>query len=166
MQQYHKFQIGALAVYPNVFTAFLNNQHIWIAVFACISAQALKVLIDYGRTKEVNRSLFFGTGGMPSSHSAFVVALAASIGTAEGFHSPLFAIALVFAFIVMYDAAGVRRAAGKQAEVINMLMESLENMGITPDEKLKELLGHSPIEVVAGALWGILTTAVAYGILE
>ena len=161
-----KFWIGALTLYPNEFAALLNNQHIWISVFACASAQILKVLIDYWRTKKIDRSLFFGTGGMPSSHSAFVVALAASIGTAEGLHSPLFAIALVFALIVMYDAAGVRRAAGKQAEVINMIMESLENIGITPDEKLKELLGHSPIEVVAGALWGILTTAIAYGILE
>lgn len=152
-------------MYPNAFTALLNNQHIWIAILACVSAQALKVLIDYGRTKKVDRALFWGTGGMPSSHSAFVVALAASIATAEGLHSPLFAIALVFALVVMYDAAGVRRAAGKHAEVINILMERLENIGIKPDKKLKELLGHSPIEVMAGALWGILTATAAYGIV-
>jgi len=152
-------------VYSNAFTALLNNHHIWIAALACISAQALKVLIEYFRTKSVNKTLLFSTGGMPSSHSALMVALAASIGTIEGLYSPLFAIAITSALVVMYDAAGVRRAAGKQAEVINMLMDSLNNIGITPDEKLKELLGHSPIEVVAGAIWGILTSTVAHGVL-
>lgn len=152
-------------MYSNAFTALLNNHHIWIAALACISAQALKVLIEYFRTKSVNKTLLFSTGGMPSSHSALMVALAASIGTIEGLYSPLFAIAITSALVVMYDAAGVRRAAGKQAEVINMLMDSLNNIGITPDEKLKELLGHSPIEVVAGAIWGILTSTVAHGVL-
>lgn len=152
-------------VYPNAFFALLSNQHIWISAFACISAQALKVLIEYAYTKKVDRALLFGTGGMPSSHSAFVVAMASSIGTVEGLHSSIFAVSLVFALIVMYDAAGVRRAAGKHAQVINDMVERLENIGITPDEKLKELLGHSPIEVMAGALWGILTTAVAYWLL-
>ena len=151
--------------YPNALIALLNNQHIWIAAFACISAQALKVLIDYGRTKKIDRAVFWGTGGMPSSHSAFVVAMATSIGTTEGLHSPLFAIAIVFALVVMYDAAGVRRAAGKHAEIINVLMGRLENIGITPDKKLKELLGHSPIEVMAGALWGILISTAVYEIL-
>ena len=152
-------------VYPNAFLALINNSHLLIAIFALLSAQGLKVLVDYGRTKTVDKALFFGTGGMPSSHSAFVVSMATSIGTVEGLHSSLFAIALVFALIVMYDAAGVRRAAGRHAEIINMLMESLENIGITPDEKLKELLGHSPIEVVAGALWGIAVATVAHGFL-
>jgi acid phosphatase family membrane protein YuiD len=153
-------------MYPNAFIAFLNNQHIWIALFSCFSAQLLKVLIEYAYTKKLDKSLFFSTGGMPSSHSSFVVAMAVSIGTAEGLHSPLFAVAMVFAIIVMYDSAGVRRAAGKQAEVINTLVERLENIGITPDKKLKELLGHSPIEVVAGALWGILVAAAAYWVIS
>ena len=152
-------------MYPNAFIALINNHHIWIALFSCISAQAIKVLIEYAYTKKFDRALLFGTGGMPSSHSAFVVAMAASVGTTEGLHSPIFAVALIFAMIVMYDAAGVRRAAGKQAEVINHLVERLENIGITPDEKLKELLGHSPIEVVAGAIWGILTAALLHGVL-
>jgi len=159
------FLTGALAVYSNAFIALLSNHHIWIAALACVSAQALKVLIEYGRTKKIDKVLLFSTGGMPSSHSALVVALAASIGTIEGLYSPLFAIAIVSALVVMYDAAGVRRAAGKQAEVINLLMERLESIGITPDRKLKELLGHSPIEVVAGAIWGILTSTVAHGVL-
>lgn len=152
--------------YPNEFAALLNNTHIWIAAFACLSAQGIKVLIDYGRSKKMNTALFFGTGGMPSSHSALVVAMTTSVGTVEGLHSPFFAIALIFAIIVMYDAAGVRRAAGKHAEVINTLVDRLKNIGINPDKKLKELLGHSPIEVVAGALWGILVASVIHGVLR
>ena len=152
-------------MYPNAFVALLNNHHIWIALFACVSAQAVKVLIEYAYTKKIDRALLFGTGGMPSSHSAFVMGMAASLGTTEGLHSPIFALAVVFALIVMYDAAGVRRAAGKQAAVINVLVERFESIGLKPDEKLKELLGHSPIEVVAGALWGIATAALAYWIL-
>lgn len=124
------------------------------------------MLIEYAFTKKVNRSVFFGTGGMPSSHSAFVVAMAASIGTTEGLHSPIFAVALVFALVVMYDAAGVRRAAGKHAQVINTLMTRLKNIGITRDEKLKELLGHSPIEVFVGALWGIMIATLSHRIFE
>ena len=149
-------------MYQNGFIALLNNHHLLISIFSCLSAQALKVFIGYTYTKKLDKSLFFGTGGMPSSHSALVVSLATSIGIAEGLHSPLFALALVFALIVMYDAAGVRRAAGKHAEVINVLVERLQNIGITADEKLKELLGHSPIEVVIGALWGILIATVTH----
>lgn len=145
-----------------LFAELLNNHHIWIAVFACASAQALKVLTEYAYTKKLDRELLFGTGGMPSSHSALVVAMAASIGTVEGLGSPIFALSLIFAFIVMYDAAGVRRAAGKHAEVINDLVERLENLGIKPAERLKELLGHSPIEVLAGAIWGIIVSSLAH----
>ena len=152
-------------MYPTAFIALLNNHHLITAIFACISAQIIKVLIEYAYSKKIDKALFISTGGMPSSHSAFVVAMAASVATTEGLHSPIFAVAAVFASIVMYDAAGVRRAAGKHAEVINALVERLENFGITPDEKLKELLGHSPIEVVAGALWGIASTAIAHAVL-
>ena len=153
-------------MYPNALIALLNNQHIWIAAFACFSAQALKIIFDYGRTKKVDRALFFGTGGMPSSHSALVMAMATSIGIVEGLYSSMFAVAIMVALVVMYDAAGVRRAAGKHAEIINTLMERLKSTGITPAEKLKELLGHSPIEVMAGAVWGVFIATVAYGILR
>ena len=153
-------------MYPNAFIALLNNPHIWIALCACVSAQALKVLTEYAYTRKFDKAMLFSTGGMPSSHSALVVGMATSVGTIEGLHSPIFAVALVFAVIVMYDAAGVRRAAGKHARVINDMVGRLENIGITPDEKLKELLGHSPIEVVAGALWGILTASVVHWLLQ
>ena len=92
---------------------------------------------------------------MPSSHSAFVTSLATGVGLTEGFDSTLFALAAVFALIVMYDAAGVRRAAGKQARVLNAIIEDLNRRELHP-ERLRELLGHTPVEVLAGALLGIL----------
>jgi len=153
-------------VYPNAFIALLNNQHLWIAALACVSAQILKGLTEWFRTQKWNTAMFFSTGGMPSSHSALVVALATSIGHVEGLHSPLFAIACIFAIIVMHDAAGVRRAAGKHAEIINTIVESLERIRITPDKRLKELLGHSPIEVMAGALWGIAVASLVHELLS
>ena len=147
------------------FAALISNTHLLVAVFSCASAQVLKVIGEYVFTKKVDKSTLISTGGMPSSHSAFVVALAASIGSVEGLHTPIFAISCVFAMIVMHDAAGVRRAAGKQAQVINEMVSRLKYIGINPDEKLKELLGHSPIEVVAGAIWGIIVTAAAYSFI-
>jgi len=150
---------------PNAFLALLSNNHLITAVFACFSAQFIKVLLNYGFTGRINSALLFSTGGMPSSHSAFVVGMAASVGATEGLSSPLFALAAVFAFVVMHDAAGVRRAAGKHAEVINDLFERLEKLGVTPAEKLKELLGHSPVEVFGGAIWGLIIAVVAQWVL-
>lgn len=143
----------------------LNNPHIWIALFSCVSAQVLKGLIEYSYTRKLNKSILFGTGGMPSSHSAFVVAMAVSVGTVEGLDSPVFAVAMVFAIIVMYDAAGVRRAAGRHAKVINLLVGRLQSIGVKPVGKLKELLGHSPVEVVGGALWGIFIAWIGHRII-
>ncbi len=94
---------------------------------------------------------YFGAGGMPSSHTACMASLATSIGMSEGFGSPIFALSAVFCFIVMYDAAGVRRAAGKQAKILNQMMEEEGNV----QEKLVELLGHSPFEVFVGVIVGV-----------
>ena len=152
-------------MYPNDFIALLHNPTLWIAAFACVSAQVMKVLIEFAYTRKMSLHMVLSTGGMPSSHSALVVAMATSVGKVEGLHTPLFAAALVFALIVMHDAAGVRRAAGKQAKVLNMMLENLENQGIKLDEKLKELLGHSPIEVIAGAIWGVSSALVAHMII-
>jgi len=142
-------------------TALLSNRHLLTAVAAMALAQILKVLFDRWRTKSWTKALFFSTGGMPSSHSALAVALAVSIGINEGFGTPIFAMAAVLALVVMHDAQGIRRAAGKQAEAINFLFSKLEDQGIRLDTKLKELLGHRPIEVFAGAILGLL---VALGI--
>jgi acid phosphatase family membrane protein YuiD len=140
--------------------AFINNTSLITAIAAMLLAQVFKTLIDYWRTKSWQKALLLSTGGMPSSHSALVSALTLSIGLREGFGSPLFAISAVLMMVVMYDAAGVRRAAGKQAEAINFLFSKLEDQGLVLDKKLKELLGHKPIEVIAGALLGFTIAAV------
>ena len=134
---------------------FFGNLPLWNAVIAWAIAQLIKILIALCKTRKLDLSLIVSSGGMPSSHTSFVTAMTATIGIAEGFGSPLFAISAVLSLVVMYDASGVRRAAGKQAEVINMIVESIENTGIRLDKKLKELLGHSPIEVAVGAVLGI-----------
>ena len=92
---------------------------------------------------------------MPSSHSAIVMGLAASVGKYSGLSSAAFAIALIFSFVVMYDAAGLRRAAGRQAEILNRLVEDLFHMRGVQEQKLRELLGHTPVEVLVGAVLGI-----------
>ena len=133
-----------------------ENLSLWSAIFAWAAAQAIKILIELYKTKKLRLALIISSGGMPSSHTAFVTAMSIAIGLIEGFHSMLFAVSAVMSLVVMYDASGVRRAAGKQAEVINMIVENIENTGLILDKKLKELLGHSPIEVAAGAALGTL----------
>jgi hypothetical protein len=134
---------------------FITNRHLLTALLAMGLAQVFKVLFEYWFTKSWKRALFFSPGGMPSSHSALTVALMVSVGIYEGFGTTLFAISAALALVVMYDAAGVRRAAGEQAKAINIIFERLEDRGLKLDKKLKELLGHRPIEVIAGALLGL-----------
>lgn len=135
------------------FQAILQNTPLWAAILAWAAAQGIKIILTLIVDKRFDASRIVGTGGMPSSHSSFTMALSFSIGKYYGFDSPLFAIALIFSFVTMYDAQGIRRAAGKQAEILNMLI--LEHK--IPDvDKLKELLGHTPLEVAAGALLGIV----------
>jgi len=140
----------------------LTNHHLITALVAMIIAQVLKLFFDYWRTKSWKRALLFSTGGMPSSHSALAVSVMMSIGFHEGFGTPIFAISAVLAMVVMHDAAGIRRAAGKQAEAINFLSSKLEDQGIKLDKQLKELLGHHPIEVMAGALLGLCVAIVTF----
>ncbi|MCL2223807.1 MAG: divergent PAP2 family protein [Defluviitaleaceae bacterium] len=146
------------------FYDIVTNRHLVTGVVGLVLAQILKVFFDYWRTKSWSRAMLTSTGGMPSSHSALVVALMLSIGFYEGFSTPLFAVAATLALVVMHDAFGIRRAAGKQAEAINFLFSRLEKQGIKLDTKLKELLGHSPLEVMAGALLGIIVAVSAYWI--
>ena len=140
-----------------------ENLPLWCAILAWAAAQLIKIIIEFCKTKKLNPALLVGTGGMPSSHTAFVTAMSITIGLSDGFGSPMFAISAVLMLIVMSDAAGVRRAAGKQAEVINMIVENIENTGIKLDKKLKELLGHSPIEVAVGAVLGTLIAVICHG---
>ena len=118
--------------------------------------QLFKLIWDLVETKKFNFKRILGAGGMPSSHSAVVVGLATLIGKYEGINTPIFAIALIFSFVVMYDAAGVRRAAGKQAKLLNKLVETPGLSGIEVSEKLVEVLGHTPLQVIVGAIIGII----------
>lgn len=132
-----------------------NNIWLWIPVMTWFVVQCTKIVIELIKNKKLNLRRIVGSGGMPSSHSAFVCSLATTIGITEGVSSPLFALAVALSAIVMYDAAGVRRAAGKQAKILNQIIES-EGENINVHEKLIELLGHTPLEVYVGALVGIV----------
>ncbi|AEB11571.1 divergent PAP2 family protein [Marinithermus hydrothermalis] len=134
----------------------LGNQILWTALAANVIAQSLKLVIYYLINGRWEWERFLETGGMPSSHSATVAAAVVGVGLTEGWGSPLFAVTTVFALIVMYDATGIRRAAGRQAELLNDLVEELQvvlHEGFKP-EPLKELLGHTYLEVAVGALLG------------
>ena len=142
--------------------ALLTNRHLLTAIAALVLAQVLKALFDYWQNGSWQKALLFSTGGMPSSHSALAVSAMVSIAIHEGFETPIFAVAAVLAMVVMHDAAGIRRAAGKQAEAINFLSSKLESQGIKLDNKLKELLGHHPIEVMFGGLLGLTIAVLAH----
>jgi hypothetical protein len=118
-------------------------------------AQAAKVVLYSVRERRLNLRVLAVTGGMPSSHSAIVMGLTTAIGKYSGPTSPQFAIALIFSFVVMYDAAGLRRAAGRQAAILNRLVEDLVHMRGVQEQKLRELLGHTPVEVLVGAVLGV-----------
>jgi acid phosphatase family membrane protein YuiD len=118
-------------------------------------AQASKVILTSVRQRRLNLRVLAETGGMPSSHAAIVMGMTTAVGKHAGISSAPFAIALIFSFVVMYDAAGLRRAAGRQAAILNRLVEDLVHMRGMQEQKLRELLGHTPIEVVVGALLGI-----------
>ena len=118
-------------------------------------AQASKVILTSLRQRRLNLRVLAETGGMPSSHAAIVMGMTAAVGKHAGVSSAAFAIALIFSFVVMYDAAGLRRAAGRQAAILNRLVEDLVHMRGMQEQKLRELLGHTPVEVVVGALLGI-----------
>lgn len=135
--------------------AVFGNIPLWAAFFSWCSAQAIKLAIDFIRTRRVDFRYFVSTGGMPSAHSATVAGLATSLGLVEGWDSPVVALASVFAIITMFDAATVRRAAGLQACVLNEIVEELRKDRRIRPAKLKELLGHTRKEVLAGLVWGI-----------
>lgn len=132
------------------------NSILWVSFLAWFIAQASKVVLTILTHKKLDLRRFVGSGGMPSSHTALVVSLATALGETNGYDSYIFALSLVFAFVVMYDAAGVRRAAGKQAAVLNEIVERLQEGRDVPQEKLKELVGHTPIEVIVGAVLGFV----------
>ena len=140
----------------NTFTDFIQNKYIYIPILLWFGIQLFKRLYDLVTTKKFNFKRILGAGGMPSSHSAVVTSLATLIGKNIGVGTPMFAMALIFAFVVMYDAAGVRRAAGKQARLLNKIVETPGLSGLEVSERLVEVLGHTPLQVVVGAVIGVV----------
>lgn len=140
----------------NNFTGFIQNKYLIVPFLLWFFIQLFKVIYDLVTTKKFNFKRILGAGGMPSSHSAVVVGLATLVGKGEGVDTPIFAVTVILAFIVMYDAAGVRRAAGKQAKLLNKLIETPGLTGIQVSEKLVEVLGHTPFQVLVGALIGLV----------
>lgn len=139
-----------------------SNRTLLCCLTAWFVAQALKIPTYLWVEKKLDWMRFFGSGGMPSSHTAFVVSLTIMIGAQEGFNTPLFAAVAAFATIVMYDATGVRRETGRQAEVLNEILRSVFVDGKPiSDDDLKELVGHTKVEVAGGFLVG-LAVAGAY----
>ncbi len=140
---------------------FFDNIYMWIAAETWLIAQVIKVVNDLIVYRKLNMRRLWGSGGMPSSHAATVMSLTTVVGIVNGWDSAIFAVSFVFAIVVMYDAAGVRRAAGKQAKVLNQM---IEEKGMHMKERLTELLGHTPFEVFMGALLGIVNAWFLYNL--
>lgn len=145
----------------NNFLTFVQSKYIYVPFLLWFGIQLFKLLYDLVTTKKFNFRRIMGAGGMPSSHSAVVAGLATLVGKYEGVGSSTFAVAFIMAFIVMYDACGVRRAAGKQAALLNKLVETPGLTGVQVSEKLVEVLGHTPIQVIVGALIGVIAGLIA-----
>ena len=144
------------------FSDILNNHVLVVALIACLTAQILKAMLEFVRHRKLNLRVMVETGGMPSAHSALVTALACGIGQTIGWSSPAFAVTSVFSIIVMYDAAGVRQAAGKQAKVLNQIIDELfQEKPEFNEDRLKELLGHTPFQVIAGSILGVAISCLA-----
>ncbi len=140
----------------NYFVQLFHNKYLIVPIITWFFIQTFKVIWDLVTTKKFNFKRIMGAGGMPSSHTAVVMSLSTLIGKEFGFDSPFFALSMVFAFIVMYDAAGVRRAAGKQATLLNKIVETPGLSELEVQERLVEVLGHTPTQVIVGAIIGII----------
>lgn len=139
----------------------MANTVLWTAILGWFSAQVIKFILVLVTTKDVDFRRLVGSGGMPSSHSSIVSSLAVAVGLSQGFSSVEFAICTIVAFVVMYDASGVRRAAGQHARILNELIRGKNDLE-TSGKLLKELLGHSPVEVFAGAILGIAVAVLMF----
>lgn len=146
--------------------ALWANSALWVPVSLAISVQLFKVLWEWARTRRLDFRVLSRSGGMPSSHTAMVVSLATVLGIQYGLDSPYFAIAVVLAVIVMYDATGVRQQSGKHARVLNQILRELFSGQPISEEELKELLGHTGFEVLIGALVSILYSILVMFILR
>lgn len=145
----------------NTLELFFSNKYIYVPILLWFCVQTFKVIYDLVTQKKFNFKRIMGAGGMPSSHTAIVVSLATLIGKYEGVDTAIFALSLIFSFVVMYDAAGVRRAAGKQAKLLNKILETPGLSSVQVQEKLVEVLGHTPIQVIVGAIIGVIVGIIA-----
>jgi len=144
----------------SVVHAWCTNRVFLTWFVACLIAQSIKILLGVIRLRRFDFRWLVGTGGMPSTHAAGVTALSAAVGSDVGFGSPLFATALVFTLITLFDAQGVRRWSGRQAQILNKILEDMYFKRRIQEERLKELLGHTPTEVLAGMGIGLVTAFV------
>ncbi|MFA5059485.1 MAG: divergent PAP2 family protein [Candidatus Omnitrophota bacterium] len=140
----------------------VRNKILIITFAAWIFAQCIKVFLGVIREKRFNFRWFIGTGGMPSSHAAGATALATTCGLTLGFASPVFALATVFALVTMFDAQGVRRETGQQATILNKILEDIYWKGKIESDRLKELIGHTPVQVFVGSLFGLFVALIMY----
>lgn len=145
----------------NNFIGFIQNKYIYIPFLLWFFIQTFKVIYDLATTKRFNFKRIIGAGGMPSSHSAVVTGLATLVGKYQGVDSSIFAVSLILALVVMYDACGIRRAAGKQAALLNKIIETPGLTSVQVSEKLVEVLGHTPVQVFVGAFIGLIVGLVA-----
>lgn len=144
----------------------MNNKVFFVVLFAWVFSCVLKGFLVWLKDKKLDMTRFMGPGGMPSSHSTIVTALAICVGIKSGFDSTEFVICCVLALVVMYDASGIRRAAGQQAKMINMIIDTWEETDpLEKQIRLKELLGHTPLEVIAGACLGAVIAVLAEAVI-
>ncbi|MBN2830918.1 MAG: divergent PAP2 family protein [Candidatus Omnitrophica bacterium] len=144
-----------------MFAQVAQNKIFITTLSAWLIAQAIKVIIGVVYQKRFDFRWFIGTGGMPSSHVAGASCLATAMGFEYGFNSPYFALAAAFAIVVMFDAQGVRRATGKQARILNKITEDIYWKGKVPEGRLRELIGHTPVEVITGFIIGVFIAVLA-----
>lgn len=140
----------------------VRNPTLWAALCGWLTAQTIKMIIMLVKKRKMDFSILVSTGNMPSAHSAMVSALATMIGLLEGFYSPIFAIAFIFASIVMFDAQSVRKATGEQAKILNQIINELFVEHKLSETRLAELLGHTRLEVIFGMLTGIIIALIFY----
>ena len=142
--------------------AIFQNKVLISVMVGWLLAQTLKIPTEYIRSRKWMWAMFFAAGGMPSSHTALMVAGTLSVGLYYGFDNPLFAIAAGVTMIIAHDAAGVRRQAGKHAERINLLFDELLHGHMWSEDELKEIIGHTPLEVIGGIILGRLVAIVQW----
>ncbi len=145
-----------------IFREIIGNPVLFVGIFAWFLAQFLKVPIQYILYRKVNWGLWFSSGGMPSSHSALMSSITFAIGMFNGFDTPIFALAFAVSMIVIYDAAGVRREAGRHAEKLNILVNEFFSGQPISEKQLKEVIGHTPAQVLAGIALGVGTVLLFY----